>query len=105
MTVQPRFGLVEGRRGIVDRRAVADRLAAAATGEASRILCETLEAGRAEIARRLAEHPSRGRAAAASYAFLSDQVVRLAFDHVTTRLFANPNFSIRPPKVKQRKSQ
>ena len=41
---------------------------------------QALEAGRAEIARRLAAEPARGRMAAACYAFLADQIVRLAYD-------------------------
>src|SRR4249919_3248452 len=77
------FALVEDRRTIIDRRALSERIAA--TGNADRaavsaILAEALEAGRSEIAGRLAREPARGRMAAACYAFLADQLLRLAFD-------------------------
>jgi [protein-PII] uridylyltransferase len=81
---------VENRRAIVDRRALADRLSGLRPGkklasEAASILLEALGAGRAEVARRLADEPGRGRAAAKATAFLHDQIVRLAYDFVTTR--------------------
>jgi [protein-PII] uridylyltransferase len=74
---------VAHQREIVDRRAVGERLAAAANVDhAAEILREVLGAGRAEIERRLLERPSDGRAAAGATAFLHDQVVRLAFDFI-----------------------
>ena len=78
---------VENRRAIIDRRAVAERLAGLIAGkkqdtEASAILREALARGRAEIARRLSEEPGNGRAAAQATAFLHDQLVRLAYDRV-----------------------
>jgi len=95
MQQPPRFDLIADRRSIIDRRAVAERLLAlpdrglqrAATG----ILKESLEGGRTEIARRLAAEPGRGRVIAASYAFLADQLVRLAYDLVVQRLYPNAN--------------
>lgn len=72
---------VENRRAIIDRRAVADRLAT--SDDLVVVLGEALEAGRAEIARRLQNEPAAGRAAAEATAFLHDQLVRLAWDHVT----------------------
>jgi [protein-PII] uridylyltransferase len=83
-----RLDLVEGKRAIIDRRVLADRLAGGA--EASAVLPEALERGRAEIARRIAAEPSRGRVHAAATAFLTDQLVRLAFDHALS-LYPNPN--------------
>jgi [protein-PII] uridylyltransferase len=87
------FDSLPTRRAIIDRRVVADRLAAISDGdsltlrrEATAILREVLGSGRGEIARRLAEHPSRGHETAASYAFLTDQILRLAFDLTTERL-------------------
>jgi [protein-PII] uridylyltransferase len=77
---RPRFDLVTDRRAIIDRRAVAEELAAAPPGEQGAILKQALGAGRSEIARRLAEAPARGRAAAAAMAYLADQILRLAFD-------------------------
>ena len=74
---------IDNRRAIIDRRAIADRLAALNQGtKASVILREALDGGRAEIARRLAEDPGRGRAAAQATAFLHDQLVRIAFEFV-----------------------
>ncbi|PZP04740.1 MAG: bifunctional uridylyltransferase/uridylyl-removing protein, partial [Sphingomonas hengshuiensis] len=46
-----------------------------------------LTLGRAEIAERLIQHPSRGLEAAAAQAFLIDQILRLLFDFATTRLY------------------
>ena len=93
-----RFDSLPARRAIIDRRIVADRLAAilgadplAVRREATTILRDALAEGRGEIARRLAEHPSRGHEAAASYAFLTDQILRLAFDLATERLLPPTN--------------
>ena len=91
----PRFDLVADRRAIIDRRAVADVLSAlpdeGLMPAATIVLQQALGAGRAEVARRLVAFPARGRSAAAATAFLHDQLLRLAFDLVTTRLFPNPN--------------
>jgi [protein-PII] uridylyltransferase len=91
----PRFDLIADRRAIIDRRLLGDRLAALpADGllpAATALLQEALAAGRAEVARRLEAAPSRGRSAAAATAFLHDQLLRLSFDLVTTRLYPNPN--------------
>jgi len=86
---------VNHRRAIIDRRAVADRLARLNAGkkldgEAAPILRGALEQGRAEIARRLTDHPGDGRAAAQATAFLHDQLVRLAYDFVSTRMLDAP---------------
>ena len=84
-----RFELVEDRRAIIDRRALAERIAEIGKGDGKAIgavLAQALEAGRAEIARRLEAEPARGRRAAASYAFLADQLVRLAFDSAASHL-------------------
>ncbi|MBV9929643.1 MAG: [protein-PII] uridylyltransferase [Alphaproteobacteria bacterium] len=75
-----RFASVPARRAIVDRRAVADSLAAAPAAKASEILRAALARGRSEIARRLADKPYQGSETAAAYAFLMDQILRLAFD-------------------------
>ena len=84
-----RFDLVEDRRALIDRRAIAEQVAALPKGsqaEISAILKAALEAGRMEIARRFAAAPARGRMAAACYAFLADQLVRLAFDAAASHL-------------------
>ena len=76
----PRFDLVEDRRAIIDRRALAARLEECPPAQRAPLLAAALEEGRAEIARRLAREPARGRASAASMAFLAEQILRLAFD-------------------------
>src|SRR5579884_2572699 len=85
-------------RAIVDRRLIADRLAALKAGprltqEATAILAEALSAGRTEVARRLLTEPGNGRAAAQTTAFLHDQLVRLAWDFVCNRLVHEPGSS------------
>ncbi|OQW45880.1 MAG: bifunctional uridylyltransferase/uridylyl-removing protein [Proteobacteria bacterium SG_bin6] len=91
-----RFAGLRQRRAIIDRRAIADALHAIEGGDATALraaataqLRAALGAGRAEIARRLAEHPSRGLEAAAAGAFLIDQILRLLFDFTTERLHPN----------------
>ncbi|HST36104.1 MAG TPA: DUF294 nucleotidyltransferase-like domain-containing protein, partial [Allosphingosinicella sp.] len=88
---------VPGQREIIDRRAIAALLDEADRKQAAAILKDALAAGRAEIARRLADKPYAGSEAASAYAFLTDQILRLAFDFVTTRLYplSNPTTSER----------
>jgi len=90
MKQPPRYALIADRRAIIDRRAVADELNALKAGnlrvEAATLLRAALDEGRAEIARRFALEPGRGRVIAASYCFLADQIVRLAYDVVTERI-------------------
>ncbi|UVO52304.1 [protein-PII] uridylyltransferase [Sphingomonas sp. SUN019] len=99
-----RFDTLPHRRAIVDRRALADALAALEGTDRSQlrqfataILKQALDAGRAEIARRLIEHPSRGLEAANAQAFLIDQLLRVLFDFATQRLYplSNPTASER----------
>ena len=93
-----RFDTLANRRAIIDRRRLSDAIAGlegdanALRRAAGHVLKAALDAGRAEIARRLEERPSRGAETAASYAFLTDQILRLVFDLATTRLYplANP---------------
>ena len=82
---------VEDRRSIIDRRNVADRIDTLRPGrkliaQACDILGGALDAGRKEIARRLAKEPGNGRASARATAFLHDQIVRLSYDFVTRRV-------------------
>ena len=95
-----RFDSIPSRRAIIDRRLLADALGEVAATrhgvEARRDGCaaivkEALAAGRAELRRRLHEHPSRGLEAAASQAFLTDQLLRLIFDFTTTALYPAVN--------------
>ena len=89
------FDGIDHRRAIIDRRALADRLAGLRSGkslnaEAVAILRGALEYGRAEIAKRLIEEPGNGRAAAQATAYLHDQLVRLAYDFVGSRQLSEP---------------
>ena len=86
---------VDHQRSILDRRALSDRLAALPGGkslgsEAMGVLRTAVEHGRAEIAKRLAQEPGNGRAAAQATAFLNDQLVRLAYDFVAGRILDTP---------------
>jgi len=82
------FESVDRPRAIVDRRGIADALAALPAGPdrngfGAKLLRGALEQGRAEVARRLSIEPDRGRSAARATAYLHDQLVRLAYDFVT----------------------
>ncbi len=89
---------VPGQRAIIDRRALADAIAAlfasggeGARGEIVKALRGALDDGRAELARRLAEAPSAGHDVTGGYSFLTDQLLRVIHDHVTTHLYPVPN--------------
>jgi [protein-PII] uridylyltransferase len=93
-----RFDTLPNRRAIIDRRVLADALAAldgrdaaASRSAGTALLKPALEHGRTEIARRLAEHPSGGRDAASAQAFLVDQILRLIFDFTTQQLYPQGN--------------
>ncbi len=93
-----RFDTLPHRRAIVDRRALADELAAIDIRDTTKLrqaaalrLRAALDAGHAEIARRLIEHPGRGHESAASGAFLMDQLLRVLWDFTTQRLYPNSN--------------
>jgi [protein-PII] uridylyltransferase len=82
---------IDNRRAIIERRVVADRLASLRAGKkleqaAAELLCDALEAGRAEVVRRLEREPGSGRAAARATAFLHEQIVRLAYDFICERV-------------------
>ncbi len=90
---------VPNRRAIIDRRHAITRIEAAlaaAPGESRRLavaleLKALLEAGRAEIARRIRDTPQRGTELAAAGSFLVDQLVRLAYDVTTQTLYRQEN--------------
>jgi len=93
-----RFDSLPNRRAIIDRRSIADALAALEGSDraklrqaATPLLKAALDAGRAEIERRLIEHPSRGLEIAGSQAFLIDQILRLLYDFTTQRLYPLSN--------------
>lgn len=89
---------VPGQRAIIDRRMLADEITAlvASGGESARAeivkaLRRALDAGRTELERRLAETPSAGHDVTGGYSFLTDQLLRVIHDHVTTHLYPVPN--------------
>jgi [protein-PII] uridylyltransferase len=82
---------VPSRREIIDRREISELLAGAGRKAVADILKQALAAGRAEIARRLVERPYAGTEAAAAYAFLADQILRLTYDYVTLQLHPRGN--------------
>ena len=93
-----RFDTLPSRRAIIDRRALADALAALdgrgpseLRAAATPLLRAALENGRDEIARRLAVDPSHGSETAASYAYQIDQLLRLIYDFTIQRLYPNNN--------------
>jgi [protein-PII] uridylyltransferase len=95
--MRERYAAVANRRAIIDRRALADAIVELvgkdATVRASvvKLLKQALADGRAEIARRLEESPWQGTETAAAYSFLTDQILRLAWDFVTGRLYPLSN--------------
>ena len=92
-------GRIPDQRAVIDRRvlaaAIADAVAAAGPVKARPLVVELLRAGlaqgRAEIARRLGEHPSAGHDCAEAQAFLIDQLVRVIHDHVTADVYPSHN--------------
>ncbi|HEV2748101.1 MAG TPA: [protein-PII] uridylyltransferase [Allosphingosinicella sp.] len=84
---------VPNRRTIIDRRLIADRLAGlggnaqAKKRAATKLLKQALADGRAEIAQRLEAKPYHGSEAAAAYAFLADQLLRLVHDFAVGHLY------------------
>ncbi|HEX4693263.1 [protein-PII] uridylyltransferase [Sphingomonas sp.] len=93
-----RFAHLPHRRAIIDRRGVAETLAAVEGSDiaklrkaATALLNTALADGRAEIERRLLAHPSRGLEIANSQAFLIDQILRLLYDFTVQRLYPRSN--------------
>jgi [protein-PII] uridylyltransferase len=90
---------VPSRRALIDRKLVAADVAAAlaqAPDEGRRlavalVLKRALEAGRAEIRRRIAATPGRGLELAAAQSFLMDQILRIAFDAAVHHLYGRDN--------------
>ncbi len=91
---------VPRQRAIIDRRKLDMAVAGLAAGdeEDSRAgvldaLRSALDAGRAELERRLENKPSSGHEVTAGYAFLTDQLVRVIHDYVTVYLHPSGNSS------------
>jgi [protein-PII] uridylyltransferase len=91
------FDTLPNRRAIVDRKVVAEQVAelegsgAALRQAATRVLKAALDAGRAEIGRRLIEYPSRGLEAANAQAYLTDKLLAVLVELATSRLHPNHN--------------
>ncbi len=88
------------RRAIIDRRALSGDLATlvAEHGQQARqpiveLLRGALDAGRAELAGRLADKPASGHECSGGQAFLIDQIIRLLHDHVTSNVYPPGNRS------------
>ncbi|MEO0462801.1 MAG: [protein-PII] uridylyltransferase [Pseudomonadota bacterium] len=86
------------QRAIFDRRVIAEAIAklVEAHGDDARphivtTLRNALEKGRGELAQRLALKPSAGHEITAGHAFLTDQLLRVVYDHVTAHVFPAPN--------------
>ncbi len=86
------------QRAIFDRRTIAETIVklVEAHGDAARpfivtTLKNALDKGRGELAQRLADKPSAGHELTAGHAFLTDQLLRVIYDHVTAHLFPVPN--------------
>ena len=93
-----RFDHLPNRRAIIDRRALADTIAAlegddrtALRRAATDLLKTALDDGRREVERRLIEHPSRGLEATSAQAYLIDQILRLLFQFTVERLHVRAN--------------
>lgn len=86
------------QRAIIDRRkltselfALADRDGENARSEVLEALRKALDAGRAELEKRLMAKPSAGHDCTRGYAFLIDQLVRVIHDYVTGSVLPQAN--------------
>ncbi len=91
---------VKSRRQLIDRIALAEQinaLHAEAGGKARpeilQLLQKALAQGRAQIGLRLAAEPTEGYRAASEQSYLTDQIIRLIHDYVTTHLYPAGNRS------------
>lgn len=86
------------QRAIFDRRTVTETIArlVEAHGDKARphvvtLLRNALEKGRGELGLRLSQKPSAGHECAKGHAFLTDQLLRVIYDHVTAHIYPAPN--------------
>ncbi|MGN6496584.1 MAG: [protein-PII] uridylyltransferase, partial [Tsuneonella sp.] len=91
---------IPNQREIVDRRALAEEIAGLAGERGARArpqvleaLRAALEAGRAELGKRLEERPSAGHEITGGHSFLIDQLVRTIHDHVIADVYPASNRS------------
>lgn len=90
---------VPRQRAIIDRRtltAEVTELAEATSGEKARpailnALQTALQSGREELEKRLLQKPSAGHEITLGYAFLTDQLIRVIHDYVTTHVYPVAN--------------
>jgi [protein-PII] uridylyltransferase len=90
---------VPQRRAIIDRRRIVelvDRVVEDARPEGRRqavaqVLKGALDEGRAEIRRRIRATPGRGMELASAQSFLTDQILRIAFDATTQHVYRLDN--------------
>lgn len=93
------YDSVPNRRAIIDRKLAAEVVAnalATTPPEGRRqavaaVLKVALEKGRAEIRRRIQATPARGMELASAQSFLTDQILRMAFDATTQHLYPQDN--------------
>ncbi len=85
---------VPRQRAIINRRELTSGIAALVEehGDKARmpilgLLQEALAGGRSELEKRLIEKPSAGHEITLGYAFLTDQLVRILHDYVTTHVY------------------
>lgn len=87
------------QRAVIDRRGLAAAIATVVADKGAQhgrkmivhLLREALEKGRAELSRRLAERPGAGYESAHGHAFLTDQLIRVIYDHVISDLYPSAN--------------
>ena len=92
---------VPNQRAVIDRRQLAANIAAAVADAGMpkarmaivTLLREAMAGGRAELLRRLAEHPSAGHEITQGHAFLVDQLIRVIHDHVIEDIYPSANRS------------
>ncbi len=89
---------VPRQRAIINRRELTDIIGSLAVehGDKARppilkALQDALENGRGELETRLAQKPSAGHEITLGYAFLTDQLIRVIHDYVTTHVFPPRN--------------
>ena len=96
------------QRAILDRRALAEAIAEAVARDGAKarpaivgLLREALAAGRAELARRLALHPTAGHDCTRGHASRVDQLVRVIHDHVIEDVYPLGNRSTGERRAQQ----
>ncbi|MDE2302197.1 MAG: [protein-PII] uridylyltransferase [Sphingomonadales bacterium] len=91
---------IANQRAVIDRRALSEAIAEAVAREGGparaavvELLRGALAAGRAEVARRLAERPNAGHDCAEAQTFLIDQLLRVIHDYILAAVYPAGNRS------------